>query len=316
MGGGARTMAIGPEHEGAARVDPSIGAEFAVVTVGLVGLYLWREAVTVAHPSLAGVIPQFEGLLVDGLVSGGVFVAGVGLSAAAYASYRGADAGVALPARSALPSVALAVVVPVLLVGLTKLVGALTGVPYNSLTMTAYAADASVWPVVAVAGLGLLVAVPTLVLVCQVFVQGSFRQVVEGDVAIVATTLLAGFAMVSDTGGLDAVPDEGKLAGTALFAIALGFGLYGRELFESERLRYLAYAPLALVAALVLLSVVAEIESVAGGLFVATHVVTLGVAAYTFDRTDSLLVPALAYLCLMLSNRTVVFVFEAGMQSW
>jgi hypothetical protein len=42
----------------------------------------------------------------------------------------------------------------------------------------------------------------------------------------------------------------------------------------------------------------------------------LGVAAYAYDRSGSLLVPALAYASLLSTNRTVVFVLEAGMRGW
>jgi len=85
---------------------------------------------------------------------------------------------------------------------------------------------------------------------------------------------------------------------------------------SSDRLRYLTYAPVLLVTAVIVLSGVAEIESVAGGLFVTTHLAVLGIAAYAYERTNSVLVPALAYTSLLLANTTVMFVFEAGMQSW
>jgi hypothetical protein len=42
----------------------------------------------------------------------------------------------------------------------------------------------------------------------------------------------------------------------------------------------------------------------------------LGIAAYTYTETESLLVAALAYASLFLANRVVVVVFEAGMQNW
>lgn len=298
------------------RLELPIAVEFAVVTTALVGLYSWQRVVTTALSAVFGAPPWFGGVLVDGLVSGGVFVAGLGLFTLAYAAARDIDVGLAFPARTDASLVVLAGAAPVALVGLTKLVGALTGVPYNSLTMTAYAAGAPLVPVVTVAGLGLFVAIPTLVLVCQVLVQGSFERVVGGDVAAVLTTLVAGFVMMSDTGGLATVPDVGKLVGVVLFTLALGVATYATEHVASERLRHVAYVPLLSVVALVVLSGVAGVESVAGGLFVVTHLAVLGVAACAYGRTRSLLVPALAYAGLLLANRTVVFLFEAGLRSW
>lgn len=74
--------------------------------------------------------------------------------------------------------------------------------------------------------------------------------------------------------------------------------------------------PAALFAALVVLSGVAAVGSVAGGLFALTHLAVLGLAAATYERTGSVAVPAVAYATLLLANRLVVFLFEAGLQSW
>ncbi|MFB6123197.1 MAG: hypothetical protein ABEJ78_07035 [Haloferacaceae archaeon] len=108
--------------------------------------------------------------------------------------------------------VGLAALAPPLLVGVTKLVGVATGVTYSSHLLAHYRAGTALTPILLVVGLGALVAVPSLVLTCQLLVQGSFRRVVGGRRAVVVTTLVTGFAMTSDTGGLTPVPDPGKLA--------------------------------------------------------------------------------------------------------
>lgn len=309
-------MAFSNGNHPAARLDTTIAVEFAIVTTIFAGLYVWQRILSDALVAVFGSPPWFEGILIDGLLSGGLFVAGVTLFTVVYVTYRDIDSGLKLPKRADLALIGLVGVVPAVLVGLTKLVGSLTGVPYNSLTMTSYAADASVMSVLLLAGLGVCIGVPTLVIVGQVLVQGSFKRVVGGDIAIVLTTLVTGFVMMSNAGGLVTVPDLGKLIVTVLFAFSLGVGAYAVQSVSSDRLRYLAYAPVLLVTAVTVLSGIAEIESVAGGLFVAAHLVVLGIAAYTYERTDSALVPALAYTSLLLANTTVVFVFEAGTQSW
>ena len=297
------------------RPSHPIAVEFALVTATLVGVFLWRRLSRAAFSVVFG-SPAFDGPVVGGLVTGGFFVGGVALFAALYAGVRGVDVGLSLPTRDDLEPLGVAVALPVALVALTKLVGVATGVPYNSFTKTAYAADAPVTAVLVVAGLGVAVAVPVLVIVCQVLVQGSFRRVVDGESAVVLTTLVTGFVAVSTAGGVTAVPDRGKIAGSALFALLLVGGLYARDRIDGGRLRSLVLAPAALFVALVVLSGVAAVGSVAGGLFALAHLAVLGVAAATYERTGSVAVPAVAYATLLLANRLVVFLFEAGMQSW
>ena len=298
------------------RLDQPILVEFGLVTVLLAGMFLWRQFVAVAQTALLGLLPPTDSIVLTGLVSGGLLVSGVVGLAVAYVSVRDLDVGLSRPMRADLPLVVFASVGPIALVGLTKLGGTATGVPYNSLTMTAYAADAPLVPVATVAGLGLLVGVPTLVLVCQVFVQESFAQVVEDDVAIVLTTLVAGFLVGSSTGGFSVAPELGRLVGAGVGVIALGVAVYGREQVAYNGLRYLTYVPAVVVAGVIVVLSVTEVGSIAGGLFAATHLAVLGIAAYTYNRTDSLVVPALAYGCLSASNTLVVYLFETGMQSW
>lgn len=285
--------------------------EFGLVTAVLIGLSLWRHLVGVVRPTAS-----LPGGVVGSLVSGGLLLLGVLVITGAYATVRDVDPGLTLPAASDWPAVALAVLAPPGLVALTKLVGVATGVPYNALTKTAVAADPPLRPVVFVAGLTLLVGVPVLAAVCQVLVQGSVERIVDGDAAVVLTTLATGFVMVDTTGRLATVPDRGKLAGAVVFVLLLGVALVVDARVDRDWLRWLAAVPVVAFAALVVVAGVASVDSVAGGLFAATQLATLGVAAYAYDRTRSLPVPALAYATYLLATRAVVVGFEAGMQSW
>ena len=290
--------------------------ELGIVTALLLGVYLWREFVRGALTAVFGTPPVIGGIFFSALVSGGVLLLGLIVFTGAYAMYRDIDIGLRLPARNDATLAGMAVLTPVICVTVTKIVGTVTGVPYNSLTKTSVAADASVLSVLLIAGLGLIVGVPALVAICQILVQGSFEQVVSTDAAIVLTTVMTGFVMVSNTGGLATVPEFGKLVGAVVFTLSLGVAVYASERIDSRWLRYLGFAPVLVVTAIIILSSVAEIETIASGLYAATQLAVLGVAAYTYNETESLFVPALAYASLLLANRTVVFVFEAGMQSW
>lgn len=301
---------------GLVRETRSITVELAFAVAVVSGFSLWRRAAsTVASPVVDSFAPSV-GLLVHGLVGGGLILAGACLLAGAYVTLRDVEVGAALPSRADLPLAGLALSLPVALVGLTKAVGALTGVPYGSLTLSAVAADAPVEPFLVVTGLGLFVGVPSYLLTCQVVVQGSLRKVLEGDAAVGATTAVAGFLLLDAHGGLSPFPDRERLVGAVLFVAAVGLALFAVGRARRRWVRALSCLPAILLVALTVLSGVAAVESVAGGLFVATQVAVLGVAAYAFERGDSLFVPALAYASLSVANQVVVFVFEAGVRSW
>jgi hypothetical protein len=290
--------------------------EFGIITALLIGVYLWGELVSKGLKSIFGGSSVSGEVFLGGLGSGGILLVGLIGFAAVYSRFREIDIGLRLPSRKTAPLVGIAVLTPIVGVALTKLVGVVTGVPYNSLTKTSVAADPPVLSILLIAGLGLMIGVPMLVVICQILIQASFEQVVSADTAIVLTTAVAGFVMVSNTGGLATVPGLGKLIGTAAFTLSLGAAIYANQQFGNDWLRYLGFAPVVVVTGIIVFSGIAGVETVAGGLFAATNLAVLGIAAYTYDRTASLLAPALAYVALSLANRTVVYVFEAGLQSW
>jgi hypothetical protein len=289
-------------------------AELAVVVALLFGVALWRRVVTALTPTVLTAVPNHD-LFVAGAVSGGILVAGLAVFAGVYAALRGVAVGLSLPDAADGRLLAPALVVPASLVGLTKLVGVATGVPYNALTKSAYLSPdpGTVLPLL---GLGLLVGVPSLVLVCQVLVQGTFERVVDGSHAVVLTTVLTGVVLTGSAGGLTAFPDRGKLALAVAVVVALALALYAADHVDREWIQYAAYLPISALAGLVVVSWVATTGSAAELLFGVALVATLGLAAHGYERTDSLLVPALSYLSLLLASETVVFAFEAGMKSW
>jgi hypothetical protein len=175
-----------------------------------------------------------------------------------------------------------------------------------------YYSDPAAPATLALVGVGTAVAVPCLTATCQVLVQGSLTRAFDGRRAVLATTLVAAFATLSTAGGLTAVPKRGKLAGAAAFVLVLAVLRYAADAADGDRVRSLAAVTASLFATVLLFAGVAGVESLAGGLFALTHLGVLGVAAYAYERTGSLLVPALAYLSVSLSNAAVVLVVEAG----
>jgi hypothetical protein len=286
--------------------------ELGLIVVAAAAFAFWpRVASTVSTPILDSLALP-DSLLVDGLVTGSFLLAGLCLFTGAYATLRDIEVGTELPTGGDLRLAGLALLTPAALVGLTKSVGVLTGVSYGSLTKTYVAADASVEPVLVVTGLGLFIGVPSFLLLCHVVVQGSFEKVVDGEVAVVATTAVTGFLLTSNAGNLSAFPDRGKLAGAALFVLAIGVASYATEEVRRQWLLVLAYLPAILLVGVAVVSGVAGVKSVAGALFAFTQVAVLGLAAYAYERTDSLLVPALAYASFSVTGSVIFFVFEAG----
>lgn len=309
-------MSLHDRSSALSRLSPALALELGMITTVLIGLYFWRELVRTTLTAVLSTPPIVDSVLFSALVSGGVLLAGIVLFTGAYTSFRGMNVCLRVPSLTDAVPVGMAALIPVSCVAVTKLVGTVTGVPYNSLTKMSIAADPPLLAVLFITGLGLVVGVPVLVLICQVVIQESFEQVVNANVTIVLTTVMSGFVMVSSTGGLATVPELGKLVGTVVFTLALGMAVYANERVNRNWLRYLGVAPVVLVTTISILSGIAEIGTIAGGLYAATQLAVLGVAAYTYDETGSLFVPSMAYASLLLANRTIVFVFEAGMQSW
>lgn len=294
----------------------SLAVDAGLATAVLVAVFVWRRLAQAVSEPFVGVVSAATGgadLVATGLLTGGTFLAGLLVLAGGYAVVRDVDVSLAVPGREDLPAVAVAALVPVVLVGLTKLVGLATGVPYSQLTGTAYAADPPLVPVASVVALGVLVGVPGLVVVCQVVVQGSLARTLDGRETVVATTLATGFLLTGGAGSLEAVPDRGKLAGAAVFVLLAGVAVAAADRTADPRLRVLAGLPAAAFVAVALASAVLETDSLAAALFGLAHLAVLAAAAATYERTDSLVVPAVAYLSLTLSTTAVVLVFETGL---
>ncbi|MFD1642512.1 hypothetical protein [Halohasta litorea] len=300
------------------RSTHAVAGEFVRLTAILGGLYLWHRlgrAVTSTVAPLGSSTP-FGGSLLFSFLLGGVTVGGVLLFTVAYADSRNISLGLGLPSRRDRWLVGVAGLIPLAGVALTKLVGTLTGVQYNALLQYSVAADASLLPVLQLTGISLVLGVPLYVAVCQILIQGGLGRIVDADRAIVLTTLAAGFVLLSNTGGLTTVPDRGKILGLLVFTLLLGVGPYFVDHFGSDRRPAVAYGPALLFVAFVVVSGLAAVDSLSGSLFTATHLAVLGVAAYSSDRTGSVLPPAVAYTTLELANTGIIYFFEAGMQSW
>ncbi|CQR53919.1 MULTISPECIES: hypothetical protein [Haloferax] len=299
----------------AAASGRSGAVESAVVAALLLGVALLQFAV---RESLAGVAPDLlrsRGFVVAGVVTGGTLVCALALYAGAYARVRDIALGVRLPAVAdrGIGVVAVAAAAPALLVAATKVVGLRSGVTYGSLTKTGYGADATLAAVAPVSALAALVGVPVLVVVSQVLVQRSFARALDGRRALAVTTATASLAFLSANRGVVVFPALEHLVRAAVFLACLGVAFAAATRATTGGRRALGYAPLAVVSTVAVGEELLAVDSLAGGVFVLSHVAVFALAAVAYDRTVSLVVPALAYLSLLVSGDAVVFLFEAGL---
>jgi hypothetical protein len=94
-----------------------------VITVLLVGIAMWQQIVQVTTSTVLNVLHPSDPVVVGGLVSGVLFLGGLGLVTISYARFRGIKPGTILPSPVDLKHLALAVLVPLGFVSVTKLVG-------------------------------------------------------------------------------------------------------------------------------------------------------------------------------------------------
>ena len=143
-----------------------------------------------------------------------------------------------------------------------------------------------------------------MVLLYHGLVQGALQRVFghDHDLAVVVTTLLGGY-LVTPTVTTYGTFANGpwlylwgiRAAVAVLFVFALGIAVYGNERSDDNRVRALALLPALATLALIGLILTVEAESPGGALVVITRTAVVGLAAYVYDRTESMVTPTLVY---------------------
>ena len=143
-----------------------------------------------------------------------------------------------------------------------------------------------------------------MVILYHGIVQGAFQRVFghDSNLTVVVTTLLGGYLVTPNvlTYGTFANGPWLYLWGTravvaVLFVLTLSVAVYADEQINDSRMRTLALLPA--LATLTLAAVVLTVgaESPGGALVMMTRIAVVGVAAYTYDRTESIVTPTLVY---------------------
>jgi hypothetical protein len=236
------------------------------------------------------------------VLKGVLLLAGLGVLVVSYASWRNFSLPLSLPERSdgqllgiAIAGTAVIATLPFLVLMLRMDLG-FSYVPATISDIVGAPSDRR------------LIRVPLfasgMVLLYHGIVQNAFQSVFDQrrNVAIIMTTFLGGYLVAANSvryGSLNYarwLVIWGRQAGVAiLFVLSLGIAVYARERVEESLVSAIAMVPLLTVTALAVLVLTTELDSLLEVVSLTTSVAVIGLAAYVFDRTDSLLSPTLVY---------------------
>jgi len=236
------------------------------------------------------------------LVRGMLSLAGMGALVAVYAVYRDHPLPVSLPDRPhgrllggvvvATGTLAVAAFVPLAVqsgVGTSDLVSAVLGLPDLLLDRTL---------------VRLTVFVLGMVLLYHGLVQAGLQRVLDHDrdLTVAVTTLVGGYLVTPQFPSYGTFADApwlylwgARAAVAAVFVLALGVTVYAERRTVDGRMRALAMLPVVVALALVALVLVTAVESPMGAVAVVPRIAVVGIAAYAYDRTESMVAPTLTY---------------------
>lgn len=240
---------------------------------------------------------------------GALYLAGLGTIAVAYRRVRGVSYPLSIPERSRSRVVGVAVAGAAVLAGLnylpitvqagTELLGALASTTPRALLFGR-------------TPFGIAVFVPSMAVLYHGLVQGGFQRAFGRERAVVATTVVGGYLVVPSYSGHVAAfrgpwlyAAGNRAAVGVLCVLALAVAVYVTDGVDDDRVRSMAAVPVALALALVAITLAGAVDRPIELLPVASRVALVGVAAYAYDGTESLLTPALVYAAFAVI--TVVF---------
>ncbi len=246
-------------------------------------------------------------------VRGTFVLAGTGCLAVAYALRRDHSLPIALPGRSDGRVVAAALLAAVVLPGAVWLPVALqVGITVESLaaplsSLEGMVLNRNTLTIVAFA--------PASALLFHAIVQPGFRRIFDRQLAVLATALLGTYvtASILNPGTpmwLALSPERAFLAVIVVLALAVAARVRERELPN----RVLAAAGVAVLAALVaaVLAVDVRVDAMYELSDALGRFAIVGVAAYAYDRTDSVVPAALAYVAFSVVN---YYLFSANLHA-
>ncbi|WP_415380922.1 hypothetical protein [Halosimplex sp. TS25] len=249
-------------------------------------------------------------LAATALSNAAVVVAGTVAFAAGYARLRDRSLPLSLPARDALPVVGAVALAPVAAIAAVELLAGATGTSLAALTGTSYADGAGPLVPAVLTIVVLFMTLPAYVLVTHALVQRTIRSAASPGVAVGVTTLLVGTV---DPTGLISSGSPLQVAAATLFAVGgIALPAYAADAVDRAWLTAFCAVPLAIFVGGVLFQSVTAVDGVAEGALELAKVGLVGAGAYAYERTDSLVPPALAYAAFVVARDAVSYLVATG----
>ncbi|WP_135366164.1 hypothetical protein [Halosimplex halophilum] len=306
-------------------VDPrAVVAHLAVVVVLLVALEAYVNLTDAAVRPVQDLVAASTGInphLIRAVVQSLLVLGGLGALAAVAVSERDLRFPLSVPERDAAGLVGVGALGAAVLAGLQILPAVVTGALSGGNVAAAVAGlpgqlagRTLVFLAVFVAGMAVLY---------HGLVQGLLRRSVGSERAVVATTLLSAYFATPrfgpSTGGVRGGPwldvSLTRAAVAVLVVVALAVAVYAVERVDDRRVRAAAAVPVVAAVALATVSFWQGVDLPWEALTATSRVALVGVAAYVYADTDSLLAPAAvygSYALVSLVVRSAVFYAVLG----
>lgn len=294
-----------------------LAREGAIAVAAFGAVVLWIHALSPVASALQSVVRPgalaetgLGSLAATALTNSAVVVAGTVAFTASYARVRDRPIPLALPDRADLPLVAAVAVAPVAAVGVVELLAGATGTSTAALTDSSYAPGVDPVGPATITALVLALGLPVYVLVTHALVQRTLRSAARPWVAIGLTTLLIG--TVGPTDLVSSGRPFQVAAVTLSLAAAIAIPVFAAEAFDRAWLSAFCALPLAIFAGGVVVQWATGFDGFADAALGLAEVGLVGISAYAYERTESLLPPALAYAAFVVARDAVSFLVGTG----
>ncbi|QLH77852.1 hypothetical protein HZS55_11325 [Halosimplex rubrum] len=294
-----------------------LARETTVAVVAFGAFTLWIQALwwvayraTSALGPTAFVSGDLAELAATALSNRAVLLVGIAAFALVHGRLRGQPVGVSLPGRSDVPTVATAALVPVAGVAAITVLASTQGTTLAVLEGTYYAQNTGPLLPATLTLLTVLVGLPAYVLVAHEIVQRPLSAAGRPWAAVAVTTLFVGTIGPRELVGTG-LPMRAVVVFLVL-AASVALPAVAAHTFEYEWLPLLCGIPLALFVGGVLVGFAGQTDGVADGALALVGLAVVAVAAYGYERTGSVVVPAVAYVAFVVSSDAVAFALGIG----
>lgn len=325
-------MSLRSRTDRAPSLDASLAVTLAIPIAALLLVPVWLQVLGSTMLELDRHLLDLQDVLLGWMFAytSLLYLLFLGAFVLLYVRVLSVDVPTGLPDRNALATLAAAVCVPTALLAVTAAITIATDAHYMVVTGTDFPWFAPPPTVYVATTLWILVGILTAVGLFHVVLQSDLRERASRSVAMVAATAVGGslFATqglsVGTLGGGRNYPVWGEYLALIAFAAAIGLAVVGTKRADRDWQRFAAVVPLAVV----IVGTVGQIFGVVDNgafvgspiewvvpgaatvLFGVTAFTTVGLAAYAYERSETVLAPTLVYAITYLASAVAVTLVE------